>query len=111
MRMHGDEPMKSINHVIFELRAGDFVFSLHAFERAVDRDISDREIMEAGEHALIIESYPDDKYGPSALLLGFTGAGRPLHIQVSLAETPGVKIVTIYEPDPDEWIAHAVRRR
>ena len=65
--------------------------------------------MEAREHALIIESYTDDKYGPNALLLGFTGAGRPLHIQVSLAETQGVKIVTIYEPDPDEWIAHVVR--
>ena len=27
----------------------------------------------------VIEDYPDDKYGPSCLLLGFTSTGRPLH--------------------------------
>ena len=103
--------MKRVGQIKDELRRGDFTFSLHAFERAIGRNISEQEIMEAGESGLVIESYPDDKYGPSALLLGFTGPGRPLHVQASLAETPGVRIVTIYEPDPDEWIADAVRRR
>ena len=103
--------MKSIDQVIYELQAGDFVFSSHAHGRAVERDIGEQEITEAGENACVIESYRDDKYGPSALLLGYTGARRPLHIVVSLAESTGVKIVTIYEPDPDEWIADAVRRR
>ncbi len=102
--------MKQIGQIKSELQAGEFEFSLHAFERAVYRDISEQEIREVGEGALIIESYPDDKYGPTCLLLGFTRAGRPLHIQVSLAETPYLKIVTIYEPDSREWIAHAVRR-
>ncbi len=102
--------MKSIDQIQSELRTGRFDFTLHAFERAVERDISDREIREAGASALIIESYPDDKYSPSCLLLGFTVAERPLHIQASLAETSGVRIVTIYEPSPDEWIGYAVRR-
>ena len=28
----------------------------------------------------MIEDYPEDKYGPSCLLLRFTSANRPLHI-------------------------------
>jgi len=58
---------------------------------------------------LLIEDYPDDKYSPSALLLGFTAGGRPLHFQVSFAETDLTKIITIYEPDPNEWVDY--RRR
>ena len=60
--------------------------------------------------AEIIEDYPEDKYSPSALLLGFTTTGRPLHFQVSFAEAPLAKIVTIYEPDPNEWIDNRKRR-
>ena len=48
--------------------------------------------------------YPDDKYGPSLLLLGITESGRPLHAQVSAADTPLVRIITLYEPNPDEWL-------
>ena len=81
----------------------------HAFRRAVERNISEQEIREAGTNAELIEEYPEDKYSPSALLLGFTAAGRPLHFQVSFAETELTKIITIYEPNPNEWVDY--RRR
>ena len=61
--------------------------------------------------AEIIEDYPDDKYSPSCLLLGFTQIGRPLHIVVSLEDRDLVKVITVYEPDPDKWIDHTRRRR
>jgi len=48
--------------------------------------------------------YPDDKYSPSALLLGFTVAGRPLHFQVAFDDSEMSKIITIYQPDPNEWL-------
>jgi len=57
-----------------------------------------------------IEDYPDDKYAPSWLLLGFTQLDRPLHIQVSYVESDFVKIITIYEPDPKEWYDFMKRR-
>ena len=41
---------------------------------------ANREIREAGATAELIDDYPDDKYSPSALLLGFTAAGRLLHL-------------------------------
>jgi len=102
--------MKTLEEVRSQLSAGAFEFSRHAFKRVVERNISDQEIRQAGILANVIEDYPDDKYSPSCLLLGFTQAGRPLHIQVSLAETELVKIITIYEPDPNEWINYSQRR-
>jgi hypothetical protein len=76
----------------------------------VERNISDQEIRQVGGQANVIEDYPDDKYSPSCPLLGFTQTRRPLHIQVSLAKTELVKIVTLYEPDPSEWINYSQRR-
>ena len=76
----------------------------------VERNISEQEIRAAGALAEVIEDYPQDKYSPSALLLGFTTAGRPLHFQVSFAESDLTKIITIYEPDPKEWIENRKRR-
>jgi hypothetical protein len=101
--------MKRLQDVRRQLSTGKFEFSRHAFRRAVERNISEEEIREAGATAELIEDYPEDKYSPSALLLGFTLGGRPLHFQVSFAETGLTKIVTIYDPDPNEWVDY--RRR
>ena len=90
--------------------AGQFDFTEHAAERAVERNISEAEIGYAGSQAITVEEYPDDKYGPTRLLLGFTGAGRPLHIQVADAPSPTARIVTLYEPDPAEWEDYRRRR-
>jgi hypothetical protein len=102
--------MKSLAEIQQQLVSGGFEFSRHAFRRAVERNISEQEIREAGIVAELIENYPDDKYGPSALLLGFTAGGRALHFQVTLDYTASAKIITIYEPDPNEWIDHRNRR-
>ena len=102
--------MKTLEGVREQLATGAFEFSRHAFRRAVERNISEQEIQEAGAQAEIIEDYPEDKYSPSGLLLGFTAAGRSLHFQVSFAETDLTKIITIYEPDPSEWLDYRTRR-
>ena len=102
--------MKNLSNIKKLLTAGHFEFSHHAFRRAVERNVSEQEIREAGAQAEIIEDYPNDKYSPSALLLGFTATQRPLHFQISFADTQRVKIITLYEPDPNEWIAYRTRR-
>jgi len=88
-----------------------YEFSKHAVDQSVTRDISVAEIEDAlirrGE---VIEDYPADKYGPSCLILGYTEAGRPLHIQCSYPSRPLVKIITLYQPDPDLWIDFRIRR-
>jgi hypothetical protein len=102
--------MKTFEQICRHLSVKEFEFSRHALKRAVERNISESEIAQMAENAELIEDYPDDKYSPSCLILGFTRRKRPLHIQVSLADTPMVRIITLYEPDPAEWIEFRKRR-
>ena len=101
--------MKSLDDIKEQLRTGSFEFTRHAFKRAVERNISDKEIRESAECLELIEDYPDDKYSPSSLLLGFTQNGRAIHMQISRAEGNQVRIITLYEPDSDQW--NEYRRR
>jgi hypothetical protein len=89
---------------------GQFEFSQHAVDQSIIRHIGVHEIREAFVSGQVIEDYPDDKYGPSCLILGFTLAGRPLHIQCSYPSRPLVKIITLYEPDPNLWLDFRIRR-
>lgn len=102
--------MKKIEEIRHQLQSGQFDFSRHAFRRAVERNISEQDIIEVGENVRIIEDYPEDKYSPSCLLLGFNRLGKALHIQVSCQESEKVKIITIYEPDLNQWINYSQRR-
>ncbi|MFZ5908785.1 MAG: DUF4258 domain-containing protein [Chloroflexota bacterium] len=102
--------MKTFEQICRQLSGGEFEFSRHAFKRAVERNISDGEIAQVSKNAEIIEDYPDDKYSPSCLILGFTNERRPLHIQASFADTSMVRIITLYEPDVEEWIEFRKRR-
>ena len=79
--------------------------------RILERNISQREIQETGTNVIIIENYPDDKYSPSCLLLGFTKKKRPLHLQVSRMQSDKLRMITIYEPDKLEWINDFTTRR
>jgi len=89
---------------------GLFELSKHAVDQSIIRRISIQEVREAIANGKVIEDYPDDKYGPSCLISGFTTARRPLHIQCSYPSRPLIKIVTLYEPDPEHWIDFERRR-
>jgi len=89
----------------------DYEFSKHAVDQTIVRAISVAEIEEAiSGQSEIIEDYPEDKYGPSCLILGFTKTGRPLHIQCSYPNRTLVKVITLYEPDAELWIDCRTRR-
>jgi hypothetical protein len=95
-----------------KIRKRHYEFSKHAVDQSIIRDISVAELEEAiSGRCEIIEDYPDDKYGPSCLVLGFTKAGRPFHLQCSYPSRPLIKIITIYEPDPDLWVDFRVRKK
>jgi len=88
-----------------------FEFSQHAVDQSITREIAVTEIRQAIAAGEVIEDYPKDKYGPSCLVFGMTGADRPLHVQCSYPSRPILKIITVYEPDPDLWIQFRQRRR
>jgi hypothetical protein len=56
----------------------------------------------------MVESYPEDKYLPSYLVL----AGSRFHILFATdVEGDNVRVVTIYVPDSDEWNSDLKTRR
>jgi hypothetical protein len=59
---------------------GDYRLTLHAFERCVERNVSPDELKDVILSEEIIESYPEDKYGPSCLIYGTTETGKILHV-------------------------------
>jgi len=92
------------------LRDGQYRLSGHALARIVERNITEAMIRQVGAKAELIEDYPDDKYSPSCLLLGFSQEGEPLHLHVSRVDGPMVKIITLYRPDPGVWKDCRIRK-
>lgn len=89
---------------------GDYRLTLHALERCAERNVSPDELKNVMLYGEIIESYPEDKYGPSCLIYGTTETGKILHVQCSIEP---VWIITVYDPTlkPEEWDASFKRRR
>jgi hypothetical protein len=102
--------MGRIDEIREKIETEQFELSKHAVDQSIIRRVSVQEIREIFGDAELIEDYPEDKYGPSCLILGKTREGRPLHIQCSYPSRPLIKIITIYEPDPDLWIDFKIRR-
>lgn len=103
--------MTMLADIRVKILSRQFEFSKHAVDQTIIRDIAVAEVEQTiSSRCEVIEDYPDDKYGPSCLILGFTDAGRPLHIQCSYPSRPLIKIITLYQPDPELWIDNRIRR-
>ena len=103
--------MTMLADIRVKILSRQFEFSKHAVDQSIIRDIAVAEVEQAiSSRCEVIEDYPDDKYGPSCLILGVTNAGRPLHIQCSYPSRPLIKIITLYQPDPELWIDNRIRR-
>ena len=102
--------MSLFDEIRQKIEADQFEFSKHAVDQSIIRGISVQEVREIFTNAEVIEDYPEDKYGPSCLILGRTSAGRPLHVQCSYPSRPLIKVITLYEPDPIRWSDFKVRR-
>ncbi len=92
-----------------KILAENYRFTKHATIQRIKRKIYTDEIIEAILSGEIIEKYPEDKYSPSILIMGFTKNNRPLHILCSYSET--VWIITAYQPNQKQWIDFKVRRK
>jgi len=99
-----------ISDIQTKITEGFFEFSKHAVDQSILRHITVEEIRQAFSNGEIIEDYPDDNRGPSCLILGITKLGRPIHIQCSYPSRPIIKIITVYEPDLNQWVENRFRR-
>ena len=99
-----------IERIKEQAKAGNYRFTIHGFERCVERHISPNEVLHAILTGEIIEEYSEDKYGPSCLIYGIGEERRILHVQCSINP---VWIITAYDPtlNPDKWDKDFKRRR
>jgi len=103
--------MALIHEIRVKFRKRHYEFSKHAVDQSIIREINVEEVEDAiSNRSEIIEDYPEDKYGPSCLILGHTKAGRPLRVQCSYPGRPLIKIITLYQSNPDQWIDFQVRK-
>ena len=103
--------MSMLDEIRAKFSGNAFEFSRHAVDQSVQRHILVLEVRQAIANGEIIEDYPNDKYGPSCLIFGWTDAHRPIHVQCSYPSRPIIKVITIYEPDPKLWIDFRERRQ
>ena len=93
------------------MNVGRLVFRIHAIQRMFQRHVSKddvRHVLESGE---TIETYPKDTPYPSRLVLGWRES-RPLHVVVAdNADHQETIVITVYEPDPEEWEQDFRRRK
>lgn len=102
----------NLNQIRKQVNQNNYRLSFHAeIERDADQ-ISIREIREAllSSEAKIIEDYPNDPRGHSCLVLGFTKKKLPIHIVCGRGDEEILIVITLYRPDPDEWINWQNRR-
>jgi hypothetical protein len=75
-----------------------------------ERMISTTEVCEVLIDGEVIEEYPDDPRGPSALLLGRGPGGRAIHV-VAAPKEEYAAVITAYVPDPAIWSEDMKTRR
>ncbi len=86
-------------------------FRVHALKRMFQRQISYAAVLHVLVTGTTIERYPDDLPYPSRLVLGLWEA-RAIHVVVAdNAEDGTMIVVTVYEPDLEEWEPGFRKRR
>ena len=89
---------------------GTLIWRRHAREEAESDEVSESELEDAIRRSFtLVEHYPEDPYGESALILTFVG-DKPVHVVISPRED-FCYLVTVYVPDPAKWDETFIRRK
>jgi hypothetical protein len=94
------DPLGFIRRCLRERRV---LWTHHVNMRLGERAITRAMVLQATDSYEIVEAYPDTRFLPAYLLLGWAGADA-LHVVVAAdVEGDTVRIVTAYRPDPAQW--------
>jgi Domain of unknown function (DUF4258) len=95
-----DDPVAFIQACV---RGRRILWTYHVNLRLKGRFVARQTILDAVESYDIVESYPDDKYLPSYLVVA-RPAGDAIHVLFATdVEGDNVRVVTAYRPSPGEW--------
>ena len=93
-----------------QVKKVNYQLRVHAIERASLRGIDPLDIKETLLSGWIIETYPNDGRGESCLVYGMNRDGKIIHVVCGMAHST-LWVITVYEPDSEEWIDAVERRR
>lgn len=82
--------------------------SEHAARRLAVLGIDVPELAQAIRGAELLEDYPDDARGHSALVLGYSSQ-RPLHAVCAFSPADMLVVITAYEPETPDWVDERTR--
>ena len=103
-----DDPLGFIRS---RVRNGRMVWTYHGGRRLEKRVIGRSAIVASTETYEVVESYPDDKYLASYLILAWH-EGEAFHILFGTdIDERNVRVVTAYRPSSEEWEADLRTRR
>ena len=93
------------------IRENKVHWTYHVNMRLAGRHISRDDIFGSADSYDVIESYPEDKYLPSYLVL-VTSEPSSFHVPVAVdVEGDKLRVVTAYRPNPDDWESDLRTRR
>lgn len=101
-----------ITKIIEAIRANRIRITDHADEEAEADKLTFDEIYFSVLHGEVIEEYPTEKPYPSCLIYGQTFSGDPVHSVWAYNESnKWAVLITVYRPDPNQWIDWRKRRK
>ena len=104
--------MIKIESIIEGIKTKKIRITDHADEEAYSDRLSFKEILASISTGEIIEQYPDDKPYPSCLIFSKNFRDEPIHsVWAYNQNTQSSVLITVYRPDPKQWIDGKVRRK
>jgi len=89
--------MLKIKWIQERIKKDEYYFSEHGDRERQEEDLTIKEIEEAILDGRILEEYEDAGRGVSCLVVGFTEAGKPLHVVCGLRRD-WLVLITVYIP-------------
>jgi hypothetical protein len=98
----------TIEEIRVKIKTGRFSITDHAFTESFKDGITITDILYCLDHGKIIEEYP---YRKRCLIYGKSANKVPIHVVIDYSWEDEIDIVTVYIPDPYEWINFQVRKK
>ena len=97
-----------IEEILVRIKAGRFSITDHALTESFKDGLTITDILFCLDHGKIIEEYPHRK---RCLLYGKSASKVPIHIVVDYSWEEEIDIVTVYRPNPREWVNFQTRKK
>jgi hypothetical protein len=82
---------------------GKVRLSQHTQTERIEENVSADDIVHALQTGQVVEAYPKDPRGSSALIAGQDPQGRWIHVVCGSFDQEYLLVITVYLPQPTKW--------